>query len=143
MGRSSKVLSKWLGNHSKKIIKIIFGKNTTYPSDILYKETKIFDIRQMYFYYICINQFKLKNQSKKVNHDYCTRGKKDKYETNVARKTVGQRCFSYLAPRIHNILPTEIKVINSLNTLKKKCKNYICEIPRDFIHAQIDIKNNS
>lgn len=126
----------------KKILKIIYGKEITYSSDLLYKETKAFDIRQLYFYCNCIRQFKQKNQHPTISHNCNTRNKENKYQTNIARKTIGQRCFSYLAPRIYNVLPLEIRKIFSFNIFKKRCKDYIHKMPRKFVHDQIDLKNS-
>ncbi|KAJ8983405.1 hypothetical protein NQ317_005870 [Molorchus minor] len=60
----------------KWTIKIMHNKNYTYPSEELYKEAKILDLRQLYARSLLLRQYKLKpNINMYPNYNYDTRNK--------------------------------------------------------------------
>lgn len=71
-----------------------------------------------------------------------TRQNSEKYKIDFMRKTLGQRNYTYLSPKIYSALPDNIKQSRSLNVFKKRCKNFIRLTPRENIHRQIDLKNH-
>lgn len=127
------IIQKW-------ILKIMFKKDITYPTDDLFQMAKVADIRQLFCIAILIEQKKTKNK-KEIKHKYETRYKQDSFVTPTTQKTLCQRCFTYLGPRTYNELPLEIKKINSVGLFRKKVKNYIQNLPRMEIYKLIDLKN--
>lgn len=125
----------------KTILKIIYKKHWSYPTQNLYAETKIFDTRQLYCQTLLIRQHTNKNELKSITHDYNTRYKVNSNVVPKTEKTIAQRCFTYLGPKIYNILPPKIKKINSRNMFKNQLKKWIADIPRLEIHKIIDLKN--
>ena len=47
------------------------------------------------------------------------------YEPIISTLASSERCFEYHAPRLYNILPDDIKSLNSVETFKKNLKTYI------------------
>lgn len=127
------IIQKW-------ILKIMFKKDITYPTDDLFQMAKVADIRQLFCIAILIEQKKSKNK-KEIKHKYETRYKQGSFVTPTTQKTLCQRCFTYLGPRTYNELPLEIKKINSVGLFRKKVKNYIQNLPRMEIYKLIDLKN--
>ncbi|KAJ8979460.1 hypothetical protein NQ317_006774 [Molorchus minor] len=95
----------------KRVLKIIFHKNVTYPSDCLFKLANVMDVRQIFFLSLVIQQFTTsKNILADRNHLYGTRNLHN-LQLPRTQKTIGQRCCSYLAPKMFNALPLEIRRI--------------------------------
>lgn len=128
------ILQKW-------ILKIIYSKNITYPSDALYTENKIFDIRQLYSLTLLTYNFKHKDEYEKIKHNYETRYKEGKFKTPKSKKTIGQRSFVYLIPRLYNRLPTSLTNIRNIELFRKKIKLWLHSLPRkeikDIIYTNI------
>lgn len=127
----------------KYFLKIMYGKERTYPSDTLFSDTKIFDLRQLYFLKTLTHLFKNKNSLCLIDHQYSTRSRAGNLaQTLSSEKTIGQRHYSFIAPRLYNTLPREIQTINSIQYFKSKIKKYLYSIDRHTINRMIDIKNN-
>ncbi|KAJ8947323.1 hypothetical protein NQ317_014109, partial [Molorchus minor] len=92
----------------KRILKIILNKPYTYPSDELFQETNVCDIRQLYFYCISLKMFSEKKD--KAKHDYQTRNRNiGNLPVVLMRTSTGQRSSNYLGPKIYNSIPVEIR----------------------------------
>ena len=129
------VTQKWL-------LKIVFQKEYLFPSDNLFKESGILDLRQLFFKQLALIQFKKKNSVNFVNHKYSTRYKDNTMVVPNVIKTIGQRSHSYLAPKIFNAIPKELTItINSFSLFKRRLTDWIMQKPRAEIHKLIDIKN--
>ena len=125
------------------ILKVIYNKNKLYPTNRLYIETGVFDIRQIFCYVILNRQHRYKSKLVPVSHQYTTRTKAaDSMQTRKVDKTLTQRSYYYLGTRIYNKIPPDYKKINSLQLFKSKVKKWLKEKPRDEIHKLIDLKNN-
>lgn len=123
----------------KRILKIIYKKPLRYSSDLLYSESKLMDIRQLFCKVTLIFLHTNRQYTSSVTHAYETRGR---VAANVflprAQKSIGQKCFVYIGPRIQNIIPNFLKNINSINLFKKKVKNWIISNDRHEIDLIID-----
>lgn len=133
---------KKLESLQKRYLKIILRKEATYPTEQLFHESNILDIRQLFFLYVNIKQFKSKHLLKQIDHTYNTRKVNYLYKISIPRKSIGQRCMNYLGPKLFGMLPNEIKSERKLIVFKKKLKHYIINKNRTDIHRIIDIKNN-
>lgn len=97
----------------KLIIKIMFFKKTLYSSDLLYTEAQLMDIRQLFAIRTLCNLNKDKNSilTQEQKHTYSTRNKELLiYNVPVYRKSQGTRSYHFLAIKIYNALPYNIKI---------------------------------
>lgn len=140
MGRCNQQSPK-LEKIQKHILKIIYKKIYTYPSDELFIESQILDIRQLFCLAILIRQHKNKGELKEIEHTYQTRYRINATRVPKVEKTIAQRCYYYLGPKIYNIIPPEMKKLNSIHLFKKKIKEWIQNKSRMDIRKLIDIKN--
>lgn len=125
------VLQKW-------VIKIILGKPLRYSSDSLFTEAGILDIRQLFCLNVLLNVFQNKSNIQTITHNYETRHKQSSCQRPRSEKTVGQRNYLYLSPRIYDILPERIKNIATLGLFKKKVKQWITQTPRCAFHDLVN-----
>lgn len=138
---------KKLETLQKLILKIMFYKEKTYPTDLLYKETNILDIRQLFFISIVTYLHKNKHVLQTIDHDHATRQKSHSYvKTITSSKSIGQRSFAYLSARVYNFLPEELKLnivtLNSMGLLKNKLKKFLSNTNRTEIHSLIEANYN-
>lgn len=131
---------KRLETTQKWILKIIYGKEITYPTDDLYNLAKVLDIRQLTCYGLILEQKKNLNK-RGILHSYQTRYKEMAITVPFATKTIVQRSSYFLSPRIFNQVPNDLKKINSLSMFKKVIKKWIISKPRIIFHQLIDLKN--
>lgn len=141
-GGATNVHLKQLEITQKWILKIIFNKTYMFPSDQLYEESGMFDIRQLFFKHLAIRQYKEKDNLVFAEHEHFTRQGHNQVVVPRACKTVGQRCHSYLAPRVYNAIPEEIKQVNTCYLFKKKLGKWIKDNSRHMVNRIIDFKNN-
>lgn len=109
----------------KCIIKIILKKPVTYPSDLLYTESKILTLTKLY--YKSILRYIQKNPLA-VNvpsHTYSTRNKNEAIPTKIT-KTIGQRCFKYHIPKVYNKF--QLYVLENNITLNDRNYQKICKM---------------
>lgn len=136
------VSNKYLNNLEviqKWFLKIIYNKDYTYSSNLLYKESKKMDIKQLFCYNILKYIYKNKIKININEHNHNTR---NKYETTLkekVNKSIGQKNFKYLLPFIYDRLPKNLKLIKSYTTFKNKIKEWIISMPRHIFH---DILHN-
>lgn len=139
-GVTNKYLKK-LEMMQKWIIKIIYNKCYTYPSDDLYAEARILDIRQLFARSLILRLYTEKQKNNNNlhgrNHNYETRNK-NTFKTPKTEKTIGQRCHLYLSPILYNKLPSKVKEINSYNLFKNKVSKWLIETNRHEIRNAID-----
>lgn len=127
------VVQKW-------VLKLIHHKPKTYPTETLFNETGIFDIRQLFCIYVLTSQYKLKKVDHNI-HTYLIRNKSVYSSAPKVDKTVTQRSFYYLGPLLYRKLPIDIQNLNSLVHFKNKVKKWLKLKPRLEIHSFIDLKN--
>lgn len=139
-GSSVKEHIKKLEVVQKKFIKIMLNKPHNYPSDNLYGDAKVFDPRQLFFLAIILFQFRNKSSLLELNHNYNTRQKMTTYRTPFSFKSIGQRSCLYLAPRLYNYLPQNIKESRSLNKFKSDVKKFIINKNRTSLHKLVEMK---
>jgi len=119
----------------KLILKIMFFKCRLYPTDILFEQAQVLDVRSLYVLrsvsFIQKNPF-LKSP---VNHAYVTRNKTMK-NIGIMRvsRTRTQRFLTYLGPLLYNGLPLELKRESELSL--KNVKLFLLQ-HRDFFYEQI------
>ena len=104
----------------KFIIKVCLFKRRLFPSDLLFKDSGFLNIRQIYLRNVL--RFSAKNRvfCDSVSHNIVTRSVTFKNVT-VPRYSFSltQRQISYVAPKIFNMLPTDIKLNLSKGEVSK------------------------
>lgn len=119
-GSAGETLIKYLQKVQKSILKVLFHKPRTYPTTQLYQETGVLNICQLYVKVILLKQYKDKATLKAIQHSYPTRYKESAAEIPLMKKAIGKKSFTYLAPKLYNQLPSDLKKINSSSLFKKK-----------------------
>lgn len=147
-------ISSWGGTYDKHIkpleiiqkmfLKTIFGQQLTYSSDQIYKDSKLFDIRQLYTYKILTLQYKNKSTLQGIAHEYNTRHKNMVVTRTIKVSTSHcQRSGWFLAPHIYRQLPNNIKESKSIHNFKKQVKQWIFSKPRECISNLIELITTS
>jgi len=86
----------------KCVIKIILKKPIRYPSETLFKESKLMSIYQLFTFKLLVNA-KKHYPLLLLSHNYNTRAKThNTIESNKFNKTATQRHFTFLGPRVYN-----------------------------------------
>lgn len=103
----------------KTILKIIYRKSPLYPSMVLFQETQILNIRNLYIKKLILRIYTQNKQY--ATHNYSTRSISNEIlMTSTARKTIGTRSPIFLGTRLYNMIPTTIKNITSLFIFKRQ-----------------------
>lgn len=114
------IIQKWF-------LKIILNKPRTFPSEQLYKESKIMDLAQLFCFRMASQIHRDKSLLMYSSNPYQFRQQCERIVRPRARKAIGQRCFSYLSPRFYISVPENIKQINNWQQFKNKLKRFILE----------------
>lgn len=118
----------------KRFLKIIVNKKATYPSNALFSECKLLDIRQLYSLSILVYLQKNKSLIKYNFHIYDTRNKNIITEKSKNNKRIGQKCYTYLGPSLYDKIPIEIRSINNIHLFKKRTRNWLLNFDRETLH---------
>lgn len=119
-------------------MKVIYFRDIAYPSDSLYKEAKVLDIRQSFCYTLLCRQHLHRAELVQIEHDHLTRFKQTSSRIPKPEKTITKRSYYYLGPKIYNKLPVEIKKLNSIYQFKKKVRFWLESRNRIETHKLID-----
>lgn len=114
------VIQKW-------IIKIIYGKPITYPTEKLYELSRVCSVRQLHGRALLSYQH---NQGIPPKDYMEIRG--NHLQLPKIKKTVAQRSFIYLAPLLYNQLPVDIKETKNNRTFNRRVKTWIKSKPKSF-----------
>lgn len=122
------------------ILKIIYGRNYTYPTNLLFIESDVLDVRQLLCYSALIKHHTIK---KFINttHEYHLRYQDKFSQIPKVDKTITQRSFYFLGPKLYSMLPPDLKILNSINLFKSRARRWIKTKGRQEIHSLIDLKN--
>lgn len=107
------------------ILRIIYRRNKLHPTIDLYSED-ILNVRSMYILNTCIYVHRKSKLRTYVKHIYDTRAKRDKQlQIPNSSRNVNQKFLNYLAPKIYNLIPSEIRDISKIDKFKIACRLYI------------------
>jgi len=103
----------------KYIIKVMMRKPKRYSTNLLFTESKLFDIRVLYAYTAIV--YLHKHELKHVDHRYSTRTRADMHlKRPFYRLTCCQRFIDFLGIILYNKVSVDIKSIKKLSTFKRK-----------------------
>lgn len=129
---SLETLQKW-------ILRIIYNRNINYSSERLFIDSSLLDIRQLFCQKLLISVKKQKINVISVLTPYNIR-EKNKNKVMKCKKSIGQRSAQYLGPKLHNLLPNNLKMNNNMKNFKTELREWIVNKKRKFFH---DFVNNS
>lgn len=123
----------------KRFLKIMFNKEYRYPTVLLYKETKMFSIRQLYFKNLILHQYKNKKDLTKAKHQYLTRDTANEMnEIHRAGKQIGQKTFKSLGPRMFNLIPKALRNSNNLAVFKNGLRKWMEQKNHQYFKSIIE-----
>ncbi|KAJ8952336.1 hypothetical protein NQ318_017230 [Aromia moschata] len=115
----------------KAFIKLIYNKDHTYPTEQLYVESNIFDPRQLYFLRLGLWTFANKNMLEIQSHTYSTR-KGNNVRVPFSAKSAGQRCHTYIGPKLFNSLPDYLKQTNKFWICFNASQNFFLNVSSPY-----------
>lgn len=118
------VLQKW-------ILKIIHARVRTYPTETLFRESSVLDIKQLFCRDLLITQYTHRARLSQRNHPYETRNKKNVQLPKPVR-THTQHSFYYLGPKLYNMIPLELRTTSSIYVFKKQIRLWVIMKGRSF-----------
>ncbi|KAK9887096.1 hypothetical protein WA026_020040 [Henosepilachna vigintioctopunctata] len=119
----------------KFILKIIYRKNSTFPTDDLFNMAEIFTVRQLYARALLIYQYERRKQQP-VNERVIVGNLRDGTSLRVPfmKKTIGQKSFSYLSPILYNEISSIVRNCSSIKSFKRYIKKWIWQYGRNSIN---------
>lgn len=130
---------KQLETIQKQVIKIMYKHKTTYPTECLYSESSLLDIKQIYVFKVLFLQHKVKHELDNISHDHCTRYKKSSQTKSLkASKRLSQRSFCFVGSRMYPRVPDNVKNIIYIKLFKSELMKWIISIPRLTIRKYIN-----
>lgn len=96
------------------------------------------DARQIFCLKILLYYQKNRNKLQRLEHIHNTRNKEKTYNLPKRDKTIGQRCFDYLGPKLFNQIPIYLQNIQKLSYFKAKIKIWMKSKNRDFFHKIVN-----
>lgn len=118
-----------------KLIKVLFSYDYLTPTEKIYKETKILNIKQLYIYNTCILIRKILNKeihtqitfSRNSEHQRIKLRNSNNLRLPCPRTNYGKRNILYEGAQYYNKLPKTIRDTASQQLFKMKLKPYICD----------------
>ena len=105
----------------RRILKIIYELNIRHPSDQIFTEYRILNIRKLYYKTAIMYLIKNRLTTGNTFYRYNTRYRQnDNLILPKVHLTIGQRHFEYVGQKVFNYLPQELKnkkLIRSFNKL--------------------------
>jgi len=118
----------------KRFLKIIYGRQTMYSTELLYKESEVLNPRKLYAKATLEFMYR-RDKFETVDHSYWTRNiHSGSVYLPRMQKTIGQRSFIYWGPRLFNRLPLEIKNARSFAIFRRRIKLWILsnDLPQEL-----------
>jgi len=111
----------------KYILKVMLKLPRHYSTEQLFLDSNTLNIRNLYFLDSII--FMHKNSAfALVDHSHCTRAKlTNELKIPTTKFTTTQRFITFFGPKLYNMLPVEIRNINTKEKFKASVKSYIVE----------------
>lgn len=124
----------------KKFLRILLSKSQLHPSTLLFEESKLPDVRQLFFAK-CVLESYLNNSTETIPSHQTRQTVKRRMYVPKMNTTTGQRSWNFLGPRCFNNLPDHMKSLHKRKFQVELKKYYM--INRNKINAQIDLKNKT
>lgn len=127
--RRVEIIQKW-------ILRTIYEKPLMFPSNELYDISKVLNPHQLFALEILysVHTKKINIQMSESEHD--TRNKKNQLFRPRAKKRIGERCFTYLAPRMYAKIPNNLREDRKLT--KRHLGAWIMDRGREWFNRIIN-----
>lgn len=116
-GRLGTTYLKKLEVTQKRFLRILTSNDYRCPTDRLFSESCVYDLRQIFYFQVCIKQYSSQENLLLPAHSYSTR-MKHRYIHPLVKKTLGQRSLRYLGPKALNSLPCSVTSAYNLRIFK-------------------------
>lgn len=123
----------------RRFLRILLSRDWLYPSDDLYLEANVFDIRQLFYLSVTMEYHCGEIFSSLPSHSYETRRRL--FTLPRVQRCVGQRSFSYIAPRLYNSIPREIQLVVGLPRFKKQLRSFIMSQHRKAVADLVEMQS--
>lgn len=125
----------------RRFIKLIFNKSVLYPSDLLYEESGLFDVRMLYAKAVLVYLYGNIKMFDIITHNQFTRAKKqDKLVTFKMKKEIGKRYYLYIAPKLYNSLDdNSVMQVRSRGVFIRRIKAWLLTTKRQTIRLILDL----
>ena len=125
----------------KALLRVITKKPYRSPSDDLYTDFKVLDVRQLYIRSVLVRYRRdlMRNTDKdKPGHKHNTRHKEKQIQLKM-RTVYGQRHYAYLGPKLYNIFDSHIGQTLSAtdNQYKRRVSHWLSNSSRDKCESWI------
>lgn len=131
--RGLEVIQKW-------ILKIIFKKPRAYPTDDLFRDAAVLDIRQQFILAVASHMRRRAIAVQYPEHRYETRNKALVCKKRRCKKSIGQKSFTYVGRKIADLLPEPIKKVVNFQKYKREVRQWLLNNPRKKIFNLINNK---
>ena len=122
-GGMYKTLLQPLNTLQNYILKIIFKKPKLYHTSLLYS-VDVLNIRCLYI--LSVNKFMNRLNNLSIKHSVNTRCRQmGNLSMPYNKKTLCLKSIVYLGPKLHNILPLQIRQLKANKKFNRKCTEYI------------------
>lgn len=129
-GGCAKSILDPLAKAQKSLLRVILKKPFRYPSDVLFEEFRVLDVRQLYIKKIIMHSHKHRHHYPSIDHQHDTRNSRNNPIVPPTTLTsLAQRQFSYLGPKLFNIIPDSWKSKNT-NALGKLVNDWLLGLGR-------------
>lgn len=126
-------------NHSKKCLKLLLRRTQRYPSNLVFKESNVLDLKQLFFAK-CVLESRLEINIRTTFSHNTRQADRIIMEVPKTKTSTAQRCWIFLGPRCFNKLPENIKLLPP-KKFKAELKTFLLNSERKTICDQIDLKN--
>lgn len=110
-GGCTKTILDPLAKAQKSLIRVILKKPFRYPSNSLFEEFRVLDVRQLYMRKVILHTQRQRHHYTSVHHYHDTRhAKRNPVVPPTTSSSLAQRQFSYLGPKLLNLIPDEWKL---------------------------------
>lgn len=129
--KNLEVMHKWF-------LKIMLKKVKTYPTDMLYQEAHVLDLRQLFSWTTLTRLYVHNDHINIINYCHNTRQRDNLCRLSKCYKTIGKRCYTYIGQKLYNIIPDNLR--NSPSSTAYRCgvKTWLFSLSRHLIHDIIE-----
>lgn len=123
----------------KWIIKTMLGKTILYPSDLVFNESKIFNIRELYIQKAVkyIHKNKITSQYE-ISHSVNTRANVNGHlEVPFKTHTVCQQSISFLGPKLYNEIPSSLKDAKHMSSFCRQFKLWFADNNKEMLRKHL------
>ena len=110
----------------KYIIKIIMGKNRRYSTEMLFVESGLLTVRQLFVRSVLKFMHKYNRYKKLIVHGFSTRSvRNESLSIPQPIYAARQRHISYLGPQLYNIVPLQLRNVVSIHTFSYRVTKWV------------------